>query len=220
MNLLLAFPRTGSTWTRYIVEFFSEGVCDGYYDNKSVLSTIKDNNIDTLYEIKNQNVFMTMIHHHHEIRNSPTKLIVTQRNPVELLPSFYYSRNHKNKKIPIKNFMKTLTFSKLKNICRSYKENLNFYKRFKGEKIILNYEFLMTEPEKEIIKITKFLNCYSEEKMKSFMHQYEKHKIACLNYKSLPKHMAVNTSGELNKIEELLQKSTIDDIINFYKDIK
>jgi len=218
MNLLLAFPRTGSTWTRYIVEFFASQICDGYYDRKSVHQTIKDNNMKTLYDIENNSCFMTMIHHSHEIKNKPTKLIFSKRNPVEVLPSFYYSKDHKNKKIPIEKFMQELKFSDIRPIANMYKKNMLYYQSFVGEKMILDYENLMIKPHQEIEKITRFLNCHSEERLNSFIINYEKHKKSCLNYKSLPKHMSVNTSGDTNKISDLLNEATKEQIKKYFNE--
>ena len=220
MNLLLAFPRTASTWTRYIVEFFTSQTCDGYYDKKSVCQTIKDNNIETLYDIKDSATFMTMIHHQHEIRNRPTKLILSKRNPVEVLPSFYYSKDHKNKKISIEKFMQHLRFSDIHMIANLYKQNIKYYESFAGEKIILDYENLMENPKQEIEKITKFLNCYNEERINSFMSNYEMHKKSCLHYKSLPKHMSVNTSGNTSKIANILNKTLQKEIELYFQELK
>lgn len=218
MNLLLAFPRTGSTWTRYIIEFFTSQICDGYYDKRSVYQTIKDNNMRTLYNIDEQKTFMTMIHHNHEIRYKPTKLILSKRNPVEVLPSFYYSKNHKNKQIAIEKFMQELKFSDIHAIANMYKKNMMYYESFVGEKTILDYENLMVNPQQEIEKITKFLNCYSKEKLNSFMMNYEEHKKSCLNYKSLPKHMSVNTSGNTNKISDILNEAIKKEIQEYFNE--
>ena len=220
MNVLLAFPRTASTWTRYMVENFSGKTCDGYYDKKSVHNTIMDNNFTPLYGIPTDDIFLTMVHYRGDIRKPIGKIAVSFRDPVEVLPSFHYSNNHKNKKIPIEEFMKNMSFKDIREIASKYKENLDYYRSLKSPKMLVNYENLMAHPEEEIKRITTFFNCFDEEKMNLFMNNYEEHKRSCLTYKSLPKHMSVNTLGANGVIKSMIREGVAEEIGSFFKDLK
>ena len=129
MNLLLSFPRTGSTWTRYIIEFFSKKSAEGHYDKKSVHSTIQDNGFETISEIDHKNVFANMVHMSSDIRSIPQKLCMSYRNATEVIPSYQYSENHTNKSIPIQDWLKNKTPSDFNAKVNQYLSNINYYEK-------------------------------------------------------------------------------------------
>ena len=105
-NILLSYPRTGSDWTRYILECFSGQVVDGYYRKQSVHSIIRTKGLSTIDNIDEKEMFATMLHDSVAIKDVPKKLCISYRNPIEVIPSYIYSENKKNKKIPIDQWLK------------------------------------------------------------------------------------------------------------------
>lgn len=220
MNLLLSFPRTGSTWTRYIIEFFSKKCVEGYYDKKSVHSTIQGNGFETISEIDHKNVFANMVHMSSDIRIIPQKLCMSYRNAAEVIPSYQYSENHTNKSIPIQDWIKNKTPSDFNAKVNQYLSNINYYEKFNGPKMILRYEKLMNNPAEAIKELTLFFGVYDDELLNDFMKNYEEHKKTNLSYKSLPKHMSVNTSGKTNVISDILPDNLKEYFESKFKNIQ
>lgn len=204
MNLLLSYPRTASTWTRYILECFSGQTMENHYDKKSVHGVIKDNGFKTKERINEKKIFGNMVHTVQDIREKPDKLVLSYRRAVEVIPSFQYSENHANKRIPIEQWMSTLRVPEIQGKIYQYLLNIKFYEGFDGPKMILKYDSLMNDPANTIEQLTRFFDVYDEGKLEKFMDNYEDHKSVNLKYKSLPKHMAVNTSGKTRVIEDML----------------
>jgi len=210
MNLLLSYPRTASTWTRYILECFSSKTMENHYDKRSVHGVIKENGFKTKEQINEEKIFGNMVHTVQDIREKPDRLVLSYRRAVEVLPSFLYSENHANKRIPIEQWMSTLRVSDLQGKVYQYLLNIKFYEEFDGQKMILNYDSLMNHPENTIQQLTRFFDIYDKGKLENFMSNYEDHKSVNLKYKSLPKHMAVNTSGKTKVIEDMLPQDVRD----------
>ena len=206
-NILLSYPRTGSSWTRYILECFSGVAVDGHYDMKSVSKTISENGFTPLVDINDSNFFCTMVHDCSDIRCQPediSKLCLSFRDPVEVIPSYFYSNNHSNKNIPIEQFMKNLTVHHIEGLCNQYLKGIQYFNRFSGDKYLLNYNELMVNPRLAIERLTRFFGCYTDGMLDRFMSQYEQHKSMMLKFKSMPKHMSVNTSGRVGIISKML----------------
>lgn len=219
-NLLLSFPRTGSTWTRYIIEFFSKKCVEGHYDKKSVHSTIQDNGFKTIDDIDHKNIFANMVHMSSNIQSKPQKLCMSYRNATEVIPSYQYSENHANKNVPIEDWIKNknpLDFSAKVN---QYLLNINYYEQFDGSKMVLRYEELMNTPSEAIKELTLFFDIYNDELFDHFMKNYEEHKQTNLLYKSLPKHMSVNTSGKTNVISDILPDNLKEYLESKFKNIQ
>lgn len=206
-NILLSYPRTGSSWTRYILECFSGIAVDGHYDKKSVNRTIFENGFTPLVDIDNGSFFCTMVHDASDIRCQPqdiTKLCLSFRDPLEVIPSYFYSNNHNNKNMPIEDFMRSLTPHHIDGLCNQYLQGIDYFNRFDGDKYMLDYNELMIEPSLAIKKLTSFFDCYSDKGMDQFMSEYDNHKSMVLKFKSMPKHMSVNTSGRVGVITKML----------------
>jgi len=202
-NILLSFPRTGSSWTRYILEYFSGQCVDGYYDKKSVNETIEQNGFEPLFDVNRGKIFCTMVHDSVDIRGVD-RLCLSYRDPVEVVPSYYYSNNHANKAVPIEDFLSELTTDRLLMSTSRYASAISYFKNFNDEKYLLDYDQLMNDPSKAIKELTSFFGVASPKKQKDFMKNYDEHKKIMLAYKSMPKHMSVNTSGKTGVIEEML----------------
>lgn len=202
-DILLSFPRTGSSWTRYILEYFSGQCVDGYYDKKSVNETIEQNGFEPLFDVDRQKIFCTMVHDHVDIRGID-RLCLSYRDPVEVIPSYCYSDNHANKATPIEDFLSNLTADRLLMSVSRYASAISYFKNFDGEKHLLDYDQLMNDPDKAIKGLTSFFGVASPRKQKAFMKNYDEHKNIMLSYKSMPKHMSVNTSGKTGVIADML----------------
>tara|TARA_Y100000289_G_scaffold39202_1_gene38673 strand:- start:32137 stop:32571 length:435 start_codon:yes stop_codon:yes gene_type:complete len=129
---------------------------------------------------------------------------MSYRNATEVIPSYQYSENHTNKSIPIQDWLKNKTPSDFNAKVNQYLSNINYYEKFNGSKMILRYEKLMNDPAEAIKELTLFFGVYDDKLFNDFMKNYEEHKKTNLSYKSLPKHMSVNTSGKTNVISDIL----------------
>jgi hypothetical protein len=221
-NILLSYPRTGSSWTRYILEYFSGVAVDGHYDRVSVNKTICENGFTPLFDIDNSKFFCTMVHDASDMRGGQDdikRLCLSFRDPTEVIPSYCYSNNHSNKSVAIEEFMKGLTVEQIRGLCNQYLYNINYFHNFSGAKHVLEYDELMVYPALAIEKLTYFFDCYDEAKLGRFMDYYEEHKQIMLGYKSMPKHMSVNTSGRVGVISKMLSSEVKEYLDVTFKEV-
>lgn len=200
---LLSFPRSGNTWVRYCVEFFTK--CSAVYNTTEI--KITDNLLNDLnINLKISKTLLKM-HAMNDLRfkNSCNfhKLIILVRNPFEAI-----IRDIKNKdnNLVIKRTNK-------------YMHILQVYDKWQTERLLIYYEDLVLKPKTTIIKILKFLKL-DISAVNEFMQNYEKHKKICLEYynkeesgsitrgdvKKLIYHSKSTSINNLNIVEEMLNK--------------
>ena len=220
MIYLLAYPRSGSSYIRYLLGFLTEskpmqpqGHCEmdyllsQHYKNEPFIKKFhypKDGNVNI---IKDNN-----------------KLALVQRNPIENTLSFMFSNEMNGKKNHsdefISNYINDILSNK-KNIFErygnDYKNNLNFYRKWDNKKIIISYEEIIKSPENELKRISQFFG-YSNERVDLLMSDIEHHSSAVLSYKMQKNDpFSVNTKGKvLDKFISMLSEDNKNYLNSFF----
>ena len=158
-NALWSIPSSGNHWVRFIAEYLSGCPTRGCWQNK-----------------KDRPIYMnTFTHEPH-----PLSHVIPQK-------SFILYKHHSphpissgsNILLIIRDYHEWLAFSKeiylgesLFSKILSYLELIAAYHHFKGTKMIIYYEDLLTYPDREIHRIKDFLGA-SDERYKAFMNGYD-----------------------------------------------
>lgn len=163
MNYLLSYPRSGNTWVRFILEWFSGRPTNGISNNnlsisKSRVSKPKQNKLisNELKHVKGKPIIQKA-HWTNQITNKNGKLILLLRNPIEAIlrhnPELTNLQNHKD--------------------VVWYMDLIKLYDSWDNKrKIIIYYEDLIQEPKKTIIQIVEFMEL-DLHKVQNFMKSYD-----------------------------------------------
>lgn len=161
MNLLVSYPRSGSTWVRYIVECGSKRPTKGLSEDDPAIGELYPLGIDLSKEpiLKK--------------RNSLLLRDITEDNKVVLIVRNYRDvfvrkaiKQKQNNEFFVKNFFDEGYIS--------YMANLKDYHEFPGKKLLVYYEDLIKSPDVEIFRIYDFLEI-EEDNFYKFMDSYEQH---------------------------------------------
>lgn len=212
-RLLLSFPRCGSSWTRYLLELGSGLMVDGHYDRKSAHSAIKSKGHQLISSIDENTAFCTMVHSIDLIRTDPSILCLSYRDPLEVIPSFYYSRWKKSNPRNSENLFETcsrLTIEEIEDLVIIYDLNIKYFLGFTGPKYVMYYDYLMDFPPLSLTMLYKFFQIYNHEDFKKIIHQLDIHRKLSLAYKADSSHMPVNTYGVTHNIKDALPRYVRD----------
>lgn len=215
MIYLLAYPRSGSSFFRYLLGFLTESKPmqpDGHCELDNLLKDYykKEPYIKKFH--KPVESFTHMIQ-----QNGNDKLVLLLRDPVENMLSFALSNENLNKKNFSDSFINNFVNKEFNNgsfvfhrYTKSFLENINFYKNWQGEKTVVNYENLMTDIENELLKHCDFFG-YSKERVDLLMSDIEYHRNLMLKEKTKNTDpFSVNTKGkDLNKFKNTLNEDNL-----------
>jgi len=219
---LLSYPRSGNTFTRYILEFLTGYSSLGYNNDldKPLLNVNKECRIFKKHghTLEEERYFNNL--------SRESKFILLLRHPYEC-----YVR-HNSIHLDTANFIKD--FSKKDNL---YIKNLIKFNLFMGEKKILFYEQLMTDHESYVQECSSFLNT-DQSRVSEFLENYDFHKAQGIK-KYTPKSRSLGSkdpirfyrSGNFNfdnseflnffdrKLADILEGKYVSQISNFYRGI-
>ena len=158
--VLMSYPRSGNTWTRYIIEFLT-GRPTGSLSEKLALSDYSDIGADSEEPLIAVKVHRIIV----ELRSFPIRgLIFLMRNYKELVgPPVNGEPEDK------------ITFvaeASIDQRMRDYLTLISYFHNFKGPKIIVYYEDLIQNPNKEIKRLSDFIG---SNKYRQFMNSYDYH---------------------------------------------
>ena len=164
-NALWSFPRSGSHWVRFIVEYLSESPTHGYITNKRdvpiYLNTFP-NEENPLAHVNPSNPFVIYKSHSAYTTTSASAIILLIRNYRTHLVYLGSYKDHRD--------IVPSTYWIYEAIA--YLELIATYDRFDGNKIVIYYEDLLACPEREISRIRCFFDG-SYEHYKTFMNNYD-----------------------------------------------
>ena len=159
MNYLLSYPRSGNTWLRFIIEWFSGRPSSGLSKSDAPIYKAKNSTKDMNRLIKKPlkhvggNIIIQKAHIPSQVKKRDGKLILLIRNPMEAI-----TRHTKKLK---------------KNEVDIYMSNIRLYDKWNDKnKVLIYYEDLLTNPRKEIEKVVKLLNL-DVSKIDYFMDNYD-----------------------------------------------
>jgi hypothetical protein len=221
MIYLLAYPRSGSSYIRYLLGVLTESKPmqpQGHCEMDHLLSQHYKNEpyIKKFHYPKDGNT---------NIVKGDNKLALIQRDPIENTLSFMLSNEMAGKKNHsdefISNYINDIISNKkhvFERYGNDYKNNLNFYRKWNGEKIIISYEEIMTSPESELKRISKFFG-YDNERVDLLMSDIDYHSSAVLSHKMQKNDpFSVNTKGKvLDKFNSVLTEENKNYLHSFFK---
>jgi len=160
--ILAAYPRSGTNWTRYCVEYFSKKPTPGKLrlikkDNKSSVIARTHDLQNVTYEsrrlINGKEQVLQFLAKPDKANYS--KLILLIRNPLDN----YVSMN--------RNFKKMIY----------YFSNIDVYDKFLGDKILLHYEDIISDDFLYMKKILDFINIANDpNELQDFINNLDYHK--------------------------------------------
>tara|TARA_Y100001963_G_scaffold159420_1_gene263018 strand:- start:2675 stop:4153 length:1479 start_codon:yes stop_codon:yes gene_type:complete len=168
-NLMLSYPRSGSTFVRYIIEYFTKRPTLGPSEDGVDLPVI--GNFGTAPPV----VFKQHAQDSHNkaiaqnLLDGRSPLIFLIRDPLEVLPR-HTSRSE------AESIMHSDDFSDIPDTVSYYFEHLQMYTEYEGKKQIFYYEDLVKYPAEFIKKMCDFLEVDQDGNIqKDFIENYEYH---------------------------------------------
>lgn len=157
-TILLSYPRSGNTWTRYCLEFLTQRPTFHKEHHNPVNQPL---GWSAGFELDFNKPPIQKIHILHNVpgyNNETDKLILIVRNPKEAI------KRHESR----------LDYAMLKD-SHLYFTNITVYDSWNPEnRILIFYEDLLTNPEKTLQKLGDFLN-EPMPTLDEFMQNYKKH---------------------------------------------
>jgi hypothetical protein len=163
--LLVSYPRSGSNWTRYVIEFLTKRPTPGHF---------------RLIIGKRRMVFdRSHIWENQRSSDAYDKLVLLIRNYKECLIR-HHDQKFKEAKT-IENFF----LLEGRQAPIQYLSNIKDFDLFKGEKLLLYYEDLIIKTETEFVKLLKFLDIkVPSKRLKKFFANLDYHrKLSIMLYK-------------------------------------
>ena len=156
MNIILSYPRSGNHLTRFFIELLSEIPTFGCYENPNDIEIYKNIfpekiNFNIKTDYKKDDCF-TKFHYppkNLNINPNKNKLILILRNPREVL---------------IRNNGFKLNITGNSDSYNIYFQNIDYFNNFKGKKLLLYYEDIITNKINFINKLYEFLSLNNIEK--------------------------------------------------------
>lgn len=179
-NYLISYPRSGSTWIRYCIEYLTEAATLGWMNfcpTPEIINQLSNLDVSGLpahyfestgvildEEKLNKLPILTKRHNHEDIKTDINSLLLLVRDYKECVER----QSSKELRISIK---KT-----------NYLDLIRFYDRFEGKKDIIYYEDIIKDVKSCIIKSLDLLEHKIEgSKLDEFMHNIDSHHAKCMS---------------------------------------
>ena len=174
--LLVAYSRSGTNWIRYIVEFLTKKPTPGY-----------------TRIIKGKNFALDHAHMGFAVMKNYDEVILIVRDYKECL--LRHLTKHWKTSSAVKTFLEQ---ESSKTPPSGYIRNIQEFDKFKGKKLLIYYEDLILNPQREINKLVKFLNL-PKNYLKELLNNLDYHKkqsvtLYMKNQKSI-------TKGSIDKLK-------------------
>lgn len=213
-NILLSYPRSGNSWVRYIVEYISK--------KPTTHTAVKC----PLSSDKNRNTIGNLVDIDTNLHDDP---ILFKRHRADLKFD-NWTPNNSSLILIIRSYKECLLRNlSIKNIndenrlgvaIERYLHCISFYDSFKGKKLLIYYEDLISCPKLEIDKILSFLNIEKNKYYDDFFKNFSTHKARSIkdyaggsqtygDKRKLQYHERRFGTKFSNKIEERIKKSKV-----------
>jgi len=174
MNLLLSYPRSGNTWFRYCVEAITKRRTHGYLQQEA--GHFDRNHLGSYVDLgvnENGPDILTKRHAVEQLNGKNVdKLILIVRNYKEVL--IRHRMDNWNDKFDLK-FLRNSCFGKVSTSSRNYATIIKYFDEFKGPKMILYYEDIITDLKAVLEKTSEFLGT-GQDNIDEFMLNLDSHK--------------------------------------------
>jgi sulfotransferase family protein len=198
LPLLITYPRSGTNWLRYIIEYVSDRPTPG-----------------AVRLINGDNYLIDRAHKGFEVIDNYKKVLLVIRDYRECL--IRHNQAFWEKHNDVEELLSNQTIAQP---ASWYINNIIEFDKYSGEKILIYYEDLITYPEKEIKRIFEFLNIENE-KLVYLLNNIDKIKKASIDsYTKNNLHSSI-TKGESNNLSyhanENLTEQQQNKFCQFYK---
>ncbi|KAG7171980.1 WSCD family member GA21586-like [Homarus americanus] len=206
-TLLHSYPRSGNSWTRYLLEA-ATGVFTSSVPEFKEISLIKAGYLGERYSLRDRNTIVTKVHTVAQLQRYPTlPSIFIIRNPARVIVSFWAFKNIQNRTkkhvavLPSSAYNTTEFRSYVQQQIKNWlKINCYVLQQNRTRLLPVYYEKLRNDPMKEVRRMVEFLRLRPDEE-----------RLACL-----ARHLSGKMKGgqkkynpygphELKKIEEAVE---------------
>jgi len=206
--LLLSYPRSGSNWVRYCLEFLTKRPTVGPDNTITPLNQPFGSRLELGVNL-DQNYLLYRTHNLIKVKKPMILLIRNYKECV--LRGFCMSKN--------------LNTSKALGVAKShspiFERNLRTFNNWSEDKIVVYYEDLILNPEDTLKGILSFVG-YGEEHLSDFLKNLEQHRAASLNEYSISQG-GCGTSGDkstFNFYSNQFDKSFLCEIDKIFEKIE
>jgi len=158
--LLVSYSRSGTNWIRYIIEYLSGKPTPGQ---------------TRLHKGKRKSFFIDRAHCGFAVMHQYSKVILIIRDYRECL--LRHNQELWSKTNDVKTFLEDQT---VKHPPGWYIRNIQSFDEFSGEKTVLYYEDILSDPTSQIPKLCEFLN-FPREQYLSFLDNLTEHSKKSVN---------------------------------------
>ena len=210
---LLSYPRSGSNWLCYIIEYlFDASVVGNTDDYKIAIEDIRDKKEKLIEKAHGQHKeWWRTIKHQDDV------LIMIIRDFKECIV-----RHNDTTEIEILKF-------DLHNICplvcgiekSDYLANLNLYDKWEGKKYLIYYENLIINPQDVIMKFSEFMKIIDinpNNDANEFINDLQYHKEKSLDLYETVIDKSVTRGGDIHYHSKTLTEDQISELNNFVKE--
>lgn len=194
MNILLSFPKSASDWLRYIAEFiFRQVTYDENHCGTSKLNFMLNRiGVGVQYAI-DESAILAKYHDARIIPNEDCRIVLSLRSCDEVVFSFAYATEKPD--MSLEEFVQLYAL-RMDDLFAWWIRNVVFYEHHEGEKMIVHYDKLVSQPTEEIQRFCNFLGLspISALRMSEFLDSLDEHKNSCIKYKMHQKSRLWNTT--------------------------
>lgn len=151
--IIAGFPKSGNTWMQTLISGLVYGIDTEYLTDKLAQEIVTDLHGRTLYKRINKICYFKS---HHLPQPNFRKVIYIVRDGRDALTSYYYFNKNLGLNVSLNEMIKNNSNVYPCSWSKHVKSWLN--NPYKSEILYIKYEDLLTNPQKELIKICEFLN--------------------------------------------------------------
>jgi hypothetical protein len=216
---LLSYPKSGSTLVRYLFE---------YITNQSTIHLLREKyrSVSSLtgtdYVDKSKPPILIKKHYVDKEIKTCDILVLLVRDYTEVIPSYLYSRlKNKRPNLNYVQFKKEFKPENMQGAMLQYCRNRRLWQKWTlGKRFIIEYEDLVTRPERVIRQIYNILGGCFNSKCASLLGNYSLHSERVMNFKKHNSGLRLNTAGDLNVFKNLLAGDQIEGLHTLYKNCR
>lgn len=189
MFRLLSYPRSGSSWFRYVTECLTGSpTVDNDTKVNSMLKLAGNPGIE-----KNRKPVLHKYHLSSDLKYRSGNLLLLVRNYREVIPSFVYSFSRPG--MSPEQWAKDLKPKQFQSQMNEYNANVALYESWEGPKRMFHYEDMLSDSVRFIRELAIVLGAPTGRTQK-LIENREKRRDECLKMKSQPGFLRCNTKGD------------------------
>lgn len=173
-NLLLSYPRSGNSFLRYCVEQST---------GKSTLAFLRPQILEEGGVEKLIKMGMSKMDSKSMSVTTNPEIILEKTHQIFFGDELVFNKETQGRLIVlIRDFKESIGrqitghTDRLQGEIPKYRDILDFYDGYDGDKLVVYYEDLISNAQDEIKKVLNFIGEYNEDMFSNFMNEYEEHK--------------------------------------------